>query len=103
MDERLMGAIRDRLVTATRRASLGPRAPIGALAGKDKAVAHGQHGRSGGTAAMHGSIMIPTVARSLWAFAMLGQYDEELFGLLAAHGKVQSKGAFDLTIDLTSN
>ena len=26
--------------------------------------------------------------RSMWAFAMLGQYDEDLFRLLSAHGQV---------------
>ena len=38
----------------------------------------------------------PDLRRSMWAFSMLGQYDEDLFRLLSAHGQV----GIDLEQDL---
>ena len=80
-----MGNVRERLLYLMSRKARAstPREPFVTAKGKKPGV----HGGVGTVDA----ILMPTVARSMWAFAMLGQYDEELYCALAVHGKVRER------------
>ena len=54
------------------------------------AAASGSRGPAGADAHSRSLIRMPVVARCMWAFAMLGQYDGELFGILTRLGQVST-------------
>ena len=105
MDEGLFLEIRDRLValarpgrgtssgTDTVSSRDGSPSPVGGATGSHSTITEGpalakRSGVGAGAGVSVSLLRMPAVARSMWAFAMLGQYDEELYRMLTNHGQV---------------